>query len=155
MPGADPWRPLTAGERNLAASIFGEALDTGRVRIHPTPWWPLQPRTVAMAPMGHLHVRREGPLWRDDFADADLGLQALFLHELTHVWQTQTWGRWHLILVRHPFCRYRYRYVPGRPFHLYGVEQQAEIVRHVFLLRAGRAVAGAPPLDRLEAILPF
>ena len=37
----------------------------------------------------------------------------------------------------------------------YGIEQQAEIVRHAFLLRAGVAVAGAPDLATYETILPF
>ena len=35
------------------------------------------------------------------------------------------------------------------------VEQQAEIVRHAFLLRRGAAVIGAPDLARYESILPF
>src|SRR5687768_4737444 len=37
----------------------------------------------------------------------------------------------------------------------YGIEQQAEIVRHVYLMRRGVAVARAAPLAMLEAILPF
>ena len=31
---------------------------------------------------------------------------------------------------------------------------QAEIVRHVFLLRHGLPLPGAPPLEQLESILP-
>jgi hypothetical protein len=155
MPAAEAGRPLTGGERVLAATIFRDAIDLGAVRIHGTRWWPLQPRAVAMAPTGHLHLPRNGPLWRDDFAAADPGLQGLFLHELTHVWQAQRWGRWFLPLHRHPFCRYAYSIVPGRPFARYGLEQQGEIVRHIHLLRSGRGLAGAPPLAQLESILPF
>ncbi|MFL6863812.1 MAG: vgr related protein [Allosphingosinicella sp.] len=155
MPATEAWRALTAGERALAATIFHGAIDCGAVRIHGTRWWPLQPRAVAMAPMGHLHIPRDGPLWSDDFAAADPGLQGLFLHELTHVWQAQLWGRWFLPLHRHPFCRYGYAIVPGRPFARYGLEQQGEIVRHVHLLRSGRRLPGAPPLAQLESILPF
>jgi hypothetical protein len=84
-----------------------------------------------------------------------LPTQAFFLHEMTHVWQTQTRGRWYLPLMRHPFCRYDYSYEPGRPFDRYGIEQQAEIVAHVHLLRNGIGVPGKPPLPVLEAILPF
>jgi len=40
-----------------------------------------------------------------------------------------------LPLARHPFCRYDYKLVPDKPFTKYGIEQQAEIVRHVFLLK--------------------
>jgi hypothetical protein len=57
--------------------------------------------------------------------------------------------------LHHPFCRYRYRLVPGRPFRRYGIEQQAEIVRHVFLLRHGRIVPAPGTQQELEAILPF
>jgi hypothetical protein len=35
------------------------------------------------------------------------------------------------------------------------LEQQAEIVRHIFLLRNGAKVAGAPPLSQYEGVLPF
>ena len=37
----------------------------------------------------------------------------------------------------------------------YGIEQQAEIVRHAFLLRNGGKVAGAPLVSVYEDILPF
>ena len=56
---------------------------------------------------------------------------------MTHVWQTQTRGRFYLPLMRHPFCRYAYDLVPGRPFARYGLEQQAELVRHAFLAKHG------------------
>jgi hypothetical protein len=74
---------------------------------------------------------------------------------MVHVWQAQRGGRWYLPLARHPFCRYRYAFVPSRPFRRYGIEQQAEIVRHAFLLRQGAKVPGAPLLEKLEGILPF
>jgi hypothetical protein len=57
--------------------------------------------------------------------------------------------------MRHPFCRYAYRITPGKRFHRYGIEQQAEIVRHAFLLRNGIALSGKPPLEVYEALLPF
>ena len=73
---------------------------------------------------------------------------------MTHVWQAQKWGRSYLLLQRHPFCRYDYVVRPGQRFEQYGLEQQAEIVRHVFLLRHRRPLPGAPPLEQLESILP-
>ena len=155
MPVTERWRSLTAGERELVGSIFHLAVEPRQVRIYRTPWWPLQPAKVAMAPTGHVHIRGDGPLWRDDYATADAGLQGLFLHEMTHVWQAQRWGRWYLPLHRHPFCRYAYAIVPDRPFARYGLEQQGEIVRHVHLLRSGHSLPGAPPLEQLESILPF
>ena len=77
----------------------------------------------------------------------------LLLAKRCHVWQTQR-GLF-LPLRRHPFCRYDYSFRPGVPLTGYGIEQQAEIVRHAFLLRAGVAVPGAPDVQRYEGLLPF
>jgi hypothetical protein len=118
-------------------------------------WWPFQPRNVVMAPNGNIYFPPNGTLWSEDFAAETLPLQAFLIHELTHVWQAQKAGRWYLPLMRHPFCRYRYRLVPGRPFRRYGIEQQAEIVRHAFLLRRGAELPGKPCLHVYEALLPF
>ena len=140
-------RPLTAGEVALARSLFGEAIDYARVRIVRRKWWPFQPRGVVMAPTGHIHFHPDSDLYRDDFAAAPLSLQGLFVHEMTHVWQAQRHGRFYLPLMRHPFCRYAYRIKDGQRFDRYGLEQQAELVRHRFLTDRGHAVAvrGSPP----------
>ena len=148
-------RPLTAGERALAASVFGDAIDYDSVAMVKGRWFPFQPRNVAMAPSGHIHFHPHGPLWSEDFAAEPLHRQGLFIHEMTHVWQSQNRGRLYLPLMRHPFSRYRYRLRPGLTFTRYGLEQQAEIVRHVFLLRNDYFLDGVPPLERLEALLPF
>ncbi len=148
-------RPLTDGEAELVASMFGDAIDRDRILIHRRRWLPFQPPHVIMAPDGHMWVPPSSPLWCDDYGAANLPLQGLFLHEMTHVLQAQQRGRWYLPLMRHPFCRYSYRFDPGRPFGRYGLEQQAEIVRHVFLMRRGVVPAGAPPLPLLEGLLPF
>ncbi|HMS20295.1 MAG TPA: vgr related protein, partial [Sphingorhabdus sp.] len=60
-----------------------------------------------------------------------------------------------LPLKRHPFCRYDYSLKPGWKLEQYGIEQQAEIVRHVFLLKNGAKVPGAPELQQYVGILPF
>jgi hypothetical protein len=146
-------RALTSAERILTASVFGTAVDLDRVRIRRRRWWPLQPRNVVMAPRGHIHFHHESGCYRACFGAGDLDDQALFIHEMTHVWQYQSGIN--LILRRHPFSRYAYEFEPGKPFARYGIEQQAEIVRHVFLMRRGRCIIGKPPLEMLEAILPF
>lgn len=136
----DTGRPLTPGECRLAASMFGCALDLEPIRIHRAKWFPLQPRNVAMAPDGGIWFHPESGLWRADFADAPDRLQAFLIHELTHVWQHQQGLR--LLVRRHPFCRYDYRIVPGKPFGRYGIEQQAMIVEHAFVARrTGRPAA--------------
>lgn len=94
-----------------------------------------------MAPRGHLHFHPDSGSYCDDFGTASLDRQGLFIHEMTHVWQHQN-GIF-LPLRRLPFSRYRYELVRGKPLASYGIEQQAEIVRHAFLLRRGAAIAGA------------
>jgi len=134
MRGAHPVRALTPAERTIAMGMFGPALDGDRVRVHRARWWPLQPPSYVMAPDGDLWLHPDGRLWREDYAAAP-DLVRLFVHELTHCWQAQRGGRWFLPLMRHPFCRYRYTLVPGRPFGRYGLEQQAEIVADAFTAR--------------------
>ncbi len=139
----------------MAQSVFGSAIDYARVRIRRRKWFPLQPRRTAMAPQGHIHFHPTGGVFRDDFSTGSIYDQALLIHELTHVWQAQRMGRWYLVLMRHPFCRYDYAVRPGWPLARYGIEQQAEIVKHTFMLRHGALVRGAPALAVYESILPF
>ncbi len=152
---ADWARLLSEGERKLAASIYRDAIALDGVRIHRRKWFPFQPRETLMAPCGHVHVHPKSSLWSEDYSREGAAQQGLLIHELCHVWQAQQRGRFYLPLMRHPFCSYRYRLKLGRPFERYGIEQQAEIVRHAFLLRIGYPLAGAPPLEELEALLPF
>jgi hypothetical protein len=126
--------------------MFGTAIDLDAVRLHRAKWFPFQPRNVVMAPDGGIWFHPKGGLWRDDFAAASHQLQALLIHELTHVWQHQR-GLC-LPLRRHPFCRYDYRIIPDRPLDRYGIEQQAMIVEHAFT--AHHAGTADP---RLEALL--
>ena len=144
-------RPLTTGEIELARSIFGDAIDYSRVNLVRRKWWPFQPRRTVMAPSGNIHFHPDSPHWSEDFSKEDLAMQGLFIHEMTHIWQAQTRGRFYLPLMRHPFCRYGYHLVEGRPFERYGLEQQAELVRHRFLAARGCAVTTLIP----PGFLPF
>lgn len=146
-------RPMTVRERALAESVFGSALDCHSIRIHNRKYWWFQPRHVTMAPNGHLWFHPKGDLFCADFCDRDLSLQGHFIHELVHVWQHQKGIC--LPLRRHPFCRYDYSLKPGWKLEQYGIEQQAEIVRHIFLLRNGAKVTGAPPLSQYDGMLRF
>jgi hypothetical protein len=148
-------RPLTSGETALAGSIFGTAIDYARVTIKRRKWFPLQPRKVTMAPRGHIHFHPLGEAYCEDFSVAPLHRQGLFIHEMTHVWQTQTKGEWHLILKR-PFSRrYDYSLKPGWTLEQYGIEQQAEIVRHAFLLRQGLKLAGVNDPAAYDMLVDF
>ncbi|WEK47031.1 MAG: vgr related protein [Candidatus Andeanibacterium colombiense] len=132
--------------------MFGTAIDYEKIRIRRRKWFPFQPRDTIMAPRGHLHFHPGSTHYCDDFGAAPLGLQGLFIHEMVHVWQHQQGIS--LPLRRLPFSRYTYRLKPGKPLRAYGIEQQAEIVRHAFLRRSG---ASAPGSERraYDAIVAF
>jgi hypothetical protein len=143
-------RRLTAGEARLARQVFGEAVEVARVRIGRGGFGPfavtLGSRLFLPA---HLHC--------EDFSAADLMLQALFVHELTHVWQFQTrplwtlasWSRAALSGGYGPqLSAYRYR-LPFGDFRRLNLERQASVVEHAFLLRRGRRSPAMPPSARL------
>ncbi|WP_255554353.1 vgr related protein [Sphingomicrobium clamense] len=135
----------------MARSVFGNAIDYDAVEIVLGKWWPFQPRGIVMAPSGNIHFHPKSMAYREDFSQATLPLQGLFIHEMTHVWQAQKGGKWYLPLMRHPFCRYGYALKPGKSFPRYGLEQQAEIVRRAFIARRKGAVAETPE----ASLLPF
>ena len=152
-PGGE--RRLTEGETALARSVFGTAIAYERVTIRRRKFFPFQPRQTAMAPRGHLYFHPLGSVYSDDFSAQSPLRQGLFIHELTHVWQTQARGEWYLILHRHPLCRYSYTLRPGWRLERYGIEQQAEIVRHAFLLRNGVRLAGVTDPAAYDLLVNF
>ncbi|WP_427966951.1 vgr related protein [Altererythrobacter sp.] len=148
-------RPLTPGEIALARTIFGVAIDYAEVRIRRRKWFPFQPRKVTMAPTGHLYFHPSGNAYCDDFSTQDLHRQGLLIHELVHVWQAQTRGWWYLPLVGAFSRRYDYTLKPGWPLTRYGIEQQAEIVKHAFWLRRGMRIPGAGDLRAYDLLVNF
>lgn len=141
-------RALTAGERALAAPIFAERLPLDDLRIAQAPRLPFW----AMVPVGRTVVFS---LWRaaHDFAQTDRGEQGWLIHELAHCWQARrgvflAGAKLRALGVR----AYRYQLTPGKPLGAYNIEQQAEIVRHLFLARIGAPEPGAPPLAQLQGL---
>ena len=139
----------------LVHELFGTAIDTSMVTIRRRKWWWFHPRKVTMAPTGHLHFHPGGQAYCDDFSQAEPAGQAHFIHEMTHVWQSQTRGWWYVPLLGAVQRKYGYTLRPGKPLTSYGIEQQAEIVAHTFMLRRGWKVPGSPSPKALDALLPF
>ena len=147
-------RLLTHGECALVAEVFGPALDPRAVTLRRGKWFPFQPRTVVMAPDGHVWFHPKGAEWRADFAAAGLASRTLLVHELTHVWQHQQGVN--LVVRRYPLMRYAYLpLTPGKPFGAYNLEQQASIVADAYFIAQGATVPGAPPLAAYRALIPF
>ena len=142
----EPNRALTEGERSLLRPLFRDGIDYDRVRvIHAS--FPFQQRDVYMTPRGHIYA--PGELFRDDFSRERRGLdRAVFVHEMTHVWQYANG----MDLVGEgvmEFTKNRGQYEKAYPYVLaanrdlsdYGMEQQASIVEDYFLITSG---AGEP-----------
>jgi len=146
-------RALTPGERAISDAVFGATFDADAVTVANEKWIWFQPRGTMMTPAGCLHCNPRGDDYRPDYSAEDWRTRGRFVHELVHAWQWQrgiplAWVRW-------PFARYGYRVRPGRVFEDYGLEQQAEIVRHAYLQREGVRSPEWPALDMLTPLLPF
>jgi hypothetical protein len=139
----------------LVRSVFVDAIAYDKVTIRRRKFFPFQPRRTTMAPRGHLHFHPLGQAYCDDFSLVPPRRAGVFVHEMTHVWQTQRRGEWYLLLHRHPLCRYDYSLKPGWPLERYGIEQQAEIVRHAFLLRHGVRLAGVTDPAAYDLLVNF
>ena len=147
-------RSLTIAERDLAREVFGAELDAGRVRILSAPW----PFKRAFVPGRWF--------WRDwivwparnrvmDFAGAPLSQQAVFIHELVHVWQAQQGVNllWAKIDAGDSHESYAYPLGDDCDWCALNIEQQAMAVEHAFRLgRGGTAPASAA---FYRSILPF
>ncbi|MBS0386067.1 MAG: vgr related protein [Proteobacteria bacterium] len=145
-----PWerRAITSGEIALGRDLFGDAIQWDAVRVLQAPPLPFG----AVVPLGKTIVFAR---WRAvrDFASAPLNEQGWFVHELTHVWQAAQ-GRVLAVAKFGALGKKAYVYAPrpGAGLKDYNIESQAEIVRHLFLARAGRPEAGAPGAAWLEEI---
>lgn len=134
-------RALTSGETALAREVFGQGLEPGRIRILVQPLWP---RAFAAGARLMVFPRKASAA---DFSTAPLGLQGLFIHELTHVWQAQQGVGllWAKLRCGDGPEAYAYDLAAGRSFADLNIEQQAMVVQHAFLARR-QARTPFPPL---------
>jgi hypothetical protein len=144
-------RPLTEGEKRLAAEVFG-ALDLERVRLcagdgrNPFAELAFRVRGVEAVTLIRTIFFKDG--LAADFSKGPR--RPLFLHEMTHIWQVQTLGllrfglRYAWEFVRHGLNRDAlYAYEPGQtPFARATLEAQAEMVQH-YAAGGDRALLGA------------
>jgi len=137
-------RRLTPGERALAAEVFGAGLEASRVRILALPFW----RRAFVAGPG-LIVWPAAALPADFAApEVPLRTQAVFVHELTHVWQAQNGVRLLLAKIKAGDgpASYAYDLERGPGFLRMNIEQQAMVVEHAFLASRGGETPHPPAL---------
>lgn len=138
-------RLLTAGERVLAAEAFGDALVLDPIRILPAPW----PFDRAFVP--GRWFRHDWIVWPErtlppDLAAAPLWLQAMLIHELTHVWQAQQGVDLLTGKLRAGDRQSSYEYPVGMDcdWGRLNIEQQAMVVEHRFRLMRGQPAPADP-----------
>ena len=126
--------------------MFGDGLDTARVRLLALPVWP---RAFVAGSRLIVWPARAAPR---DFGQAPLAAQAVFVHELTHVWQAQNGVRllWAKLRAGDRTAAYAYDLAHGPAFRDLNIEQQAMVVEHAFLASRG-VPAPFPPHLYAEA----
>lgn len=127
-------RKLSSAETNLARQVFGESLPWGRIVITdglgPLPW---QDNAYTDTAFGIFSLNLGPEVYPNAidstrYYDGNTSYDALFIHELTHVWQYDK-GYW--VVLRSVWAYTGgsgLSYTPGDPWNDYNVEQQAQIV---------------------------
>lgn len=131
-------RVLTDNEVALARTIFGGSINYMRIIVTDEKYVFFQPRNIAMAPHGFLHMCNH---YSPDYTRESPEKRALFIHEMTHVWQFQKKifrpVREALKLcLKYKFnyaATYFYKLEANRNFRSYNMEQQAAILEDYFL----------------------
>ena len=140
------WRLLTPGERALALTLPRAAFAPDGLRLLAVPWL-----SRAFVPGPGLIVWPAATAWAD-FAEAPLEAQAVFVHELVHVWQARTgvFLPWAKLKAGDGPVAYAYDPADMRDFSRLNIEQQAMVIQHAFLAARGGA---APYGDRVYKAL--
>lgn len=126
-------RLLTPGEIQMAKTVFRNHIDYSKVRVHHGSYLPFgwQKDGVAMTPNGELYFRH---WYRDDFSQTLPGVQNLFIHEMSHVWQREKGMSVIMRGLVSGMVSYKYA-LDGRPLNKYRMEQQAQIIADNFSLQ--------------------
>jgi RHS repeat-associated protein len=143
-------RPLTDGEINAATSIFGSKIEYSSVKVYRKKAYFFQPKDVLMTPDGNIYANPSGTAYSSDYSAVSIYpaswavpieyTTALFIHEMTHVWQFQSGMNVKTRAIFNRAYNYRFSSFGKIPFLNYGVEKQAQIVGDYYLLRSGHPI---------------
>ena len=145
-------RTLADGERALARTVFGGAVDLDRVRVltPPWPWWPLARAFVPGRWFGRDWIVWPRRKTADDLSAGAFGLQAV----LVHVWQAQQGVNLLIAKLRAGDRAESYVYpTTACDWAALNIEQQAMVVEHAFRLSRGRPAPASAAFYRATA--PF
>ncbi|WP_440217252.1 PAAR domain-containing protein [Chromobacterium piscinae] len=170
LPEADV-RPMTAGEIAMSRTVFKDAIDYSKVKIHKGGLFGQPDRSNnAMTPKGEIHF--PSPDFLPDFSTASVEkeVKVWFIHEMGHVWQYQmgysvVWGGIKLGArggysddgVRgKPSPAYRYNLNgedKGKTLSDFNMEQQAELISHYYGATQLNMTEHSPRLQALSQAL--
>ena len=134
------FRSLTVGEIKLCRTVFSDLIDYTRVKVMNQPYLPWQPAGIFMAPSGYIHLKSTD--YCTDFSQQNLAYQAIFIHEMAHIFQFQSHVN---VLLQGAVLQmayyatfkkynpYQYTLQPEKAYFDYNIEQQAEIAKDIFL----------------------
>jgi hypothetical protein len=132
-------RRLTEGEIAMARAVFADALDYSKVWIHHNGWWLFmgkQDEKTAVTPNGEMYFPKD--IYRDDFSSLkDASANALFMHEMAHVWQYQLGYPIKLNAMRVTIkgsVAYTYRITLMSHFCDFNMEQQGNIISDYYMI---------------------
>lgn len=131
--GAVPHRPLTSAEIALAALVFGDAIDYGRVRIHARRYMPFQPKNCCMTPNGSMYFHRS--CYLPDYTRGDPPVVHWFLHEMVHIWQFQMGYAVRLRGALRLGLSYDYDLALGKTLADFNMEAQGDLLADYFALK--------------------
>lgn len=125
----------------MARSIFEDAIDYGKVRVHDRGylWFGLQPDNVAMTPNGEMYFSRSR--FKDDFSRQSNANRRWFMHEMVHVWQYQLGYPVRIRGAIRIGLDYTYRLGPQKRLKDYNMEAQGELLADYFALKVLNAPA--------------
>lgn len=145
------YRVLTAGEISLCQTVFADLIDYHPVKIMNHPYLPWQPVGIVMAPNGNIHLKDAD--YCDDFSLQNFTLQALFIHEMAHIYQYQRKVNVLLhgallqtafYLTRGKYNPYHYILQPNKNYFHYNIEQQGDIAKDIFLKKISNIITQPP-----------
>lgn len=146
-------RTLTEGEKALAFEVFGPALRLDAIRFFASPF----PRAFVPG----CWFGRDWIVWPrmhlpDDMTTAPVRMQAVFVHELVHVWQAQQGINLLIAKLKAGDGREAYAYPVSEAcrWEALNIEQQASAVEHAFRLSRGETAPARETFYRSLLPLP-
>ncbi|MGN6064652.1 MULTISPECIES: hypothetical protein [Brevundimonas] len=138
-------RPLAHGEAALAREVFGRDLRLDDIRLLGSPW-PFDRAFVPGRWFGRDWIVWPKATLAPDLSQAPLRTQAVFVHELVHVWQAQNGVNLLTGKLKAGDGPGAYAYPVDERCEWIGlnIEQQAMVVEHRFLQSRGARVPADP-----------